>query len=483
MERQNESKRRAVAGTRDADQRTGRKAGASESISRRTALTTIGVGLTGAVVGFSGTVSADEFAGGSGTEQDPYQIETWGQLENVTSNMDDQFVLIDDLDEETAGYDDYAAPSANGGEGWDPIGTSTWRFDGTLDGNGHTISGLAIDRTGTGDDYIGLFANIGFDGEVTNLHVDVPGVTGRNNVGIIAGGSGGEITDCSANGAVTAEDQYQADFAGGLVGRNDGSIVDSHATGPVTGDITVGGLVGKNNGSITNASATGIVEGAMSFLGGLVGENTGTISKSWATGDVSDIDLSWTSTGVGGLVGKNSDDGVIENSYARGSATINGNDNVGALVGENVQQAEIRTSYATGAASGPLANEGGVAGLNQATVEDVYYNSDVMDSAFGEVDGGTGSGTGLSTDEMQGASAEDEMDDLDFDGTWTTTDGYPELAAEDDDESPLEPYTNEDGVVETDGLRDAIDNWRGSEIDTDLLRDVIDAWRSGDPVS
>lgn len=40
----------------------------------------------------------------------------------------------------------------------------------------------------------------------------------------------------------------------------------------------------------------------------------------------------------------------------------------------------------------------------------------------------------------------------------------------------------ETGIVETEGLRDAIDDWRAGDIDTDLLRDVIDAWRSGDPV-
>ncbi|WP_255192391.1 carboxypeptidase regulatory-like domain-containing protein [Natronobeatus ordinarius] len=52
-----------------------------------------------------------------------------------------------------------------------------------------------------------------------------------------------------------------------------------------------------------------------------------------------------------------------------------------------------------------------------------------------------------------------------------------------DDEKTLADYADDDtGVVETDGLREAIDHWRSGEIDTNLLRDVIDAWRSGDPV-
>ncbi len=46
----------------------------------------------------------------------------------------------------------------------------------------------------------------------------------------------------------------------------------------------------------------------------------------------------------------------------------------------------------------------------------------------------------------------------------------------------LDDYVNDDDVVDTDGLRAAIDDWQGGMIDTDLLRDVIGAWRSGEPV-
>lgn len=49
-------------------------------------------------------------------------------------------------------------------------------------------------------------------------------------------------------------------------------------------------------------------------------------------------------------------------------------------------------------------------------------------------------------------------------------------------ESPLEPYTDSDGVVSTTGLRQAIDDWRGDDLNTDLLRQTIDAWRKSDPV-
>lgn len=58
---------------------------------------------------------------------------------------------------------------------------------------------------------------------------------------------------------------------------------------------------------------------------------------------------------------------------------------------------------------------------------------------------------------------------------------------EDYDEDTSAPtvgdYTNGEGVVETDGLIDAIAEWRNNEIETELLLDVIEAWRSGTPVS
>jgi len=50
---------------------------------------------------------------------------------------------------------------------------------------------------------------------------------------------------------------------------------------------------------------------------------------------------------------------------------------------------------------------------------------------------------------------------------------------DDSDEFDVGDYENEDGVVDTDGLRAAIDDWRNGDIETDDLRTVIDAWRSG----
>lgn len=49
-------------------------------------------------------------------------------------------------------------------------------------------------------------------------------------------------------------------------------------------------------------------------------------------------------------------------------------------------------------------------------------------------------------------------------------------------DSSVADYAGADDVVRTDGLRNAIDDWRDDDVDTDLLRAVIDAWRNGEPI-
>lgn len=46
----------------------------------------------------------------------------------------------------------------------------------------------------------------------------------------------------------------------------------------------------------------------------------------------------------------------------------------------------------------------------------------------------------------------------------------------------IKDYVDDDGVVRTTGLVEAIDDWRAGEAGTDLLIDVIDAWRSDEPI-
>jgi len=262
------------------------------------------------------TATAGEFAGGSGTEEDPYLVETAEHLDNVRNHLDAHFRQISDID-----LSEYAD-----GEGWEPIGSFyDWDdnepFLGSYNGNDYIITNLFIDRTDT--DYVGLFAYVGKDAELNNMALENVEVSGDSNVGGLVGyNNRGNITNSYATGDVSGDSDV-----GGLVGYNNrGNITNSYATGDVSGDSYVGGLVGNNRNwaNITDSYATGHVSGEGVSVGGLVGFNyRGTITDSYATGIVSGE--GWQ---VGGLVGMNFE-GAITNSYYDKETTSQDDDGKG----------------------------------------------------------------------------------------------------------------------------------------------------------
>ena len=50
------------------------------------------------------------------------------------------------------------------------------------------------------------------------------------------------------------------------------------------------------------------------------------------------------------------------------------------------------------------------------------------------------------------------------------------------DTSPVAEYTNDQGIVESDGLQRAFSDWQAGLIESDLLQEVFTAWQSGNPV-
>jgi hypothetical protein len=203
------------------------------------------------------------FAGGSGTEEDPYQIAEPEHLYNVRYRSEAYFKLIEDIDLNNTPF--------NKNQGWRPIGSWDKPFTGSFDGNGKTIRNLYINR---GDeDYVGLFGCLGDDSTVMNVTLKDVNVTGRRLVGGIAGwNNNGSIIGSTVSGAV-----YGCNDVGGLLGENDGYITDCHSTCTVTGsELVIGGLVGDNGGEIADSSATGSVTG-IEDIGGLVGYNKHTL--------------------------------------------------------------------------------------------------------------------------------------------------------------------------------------------------------------
>jgi hypothetical protein len=237
-----------------------------------------------------------KYGGGSGEPNDPYQIATAADLialGETPEDYDKHFILTADID--LAGHVfDKALIACDTGPA-EPYYQGP-PFAGIFDGNGHTISHLAI----TGEDWVGLFGRLGSAAIIQNLGLQGVEVNGTNFVGALVGHNLGQIIATHSSGSVSGDGPV-----GGLVGHNHGRITGSYNTGTVNGSSLVGGLVGSNFDIITTSYSTGTVTGGYA-VGGLVGENIksgdvgadGSITSSYSTGTVSGPDQA-----TGGLVG------------------------------------------------------------------------------------------------------------------------------------------------------------------------------------
>lgn len=153
--------------------------------------------------------AAESFAGGNGTEEDPYQIANAAQLALIakenTTYENQFFELVDNI--ELQEYE------------WVPIAT----FSGYFDGNGKTITGLRIGdqeapASNLEDKSVGLFGSI--SGTVSNLTVNasiyVTDASDWEGTGIVVGNLSGTLNKCNAEGCINVE-RKQA-HVGGLVG-------------------------------------------------------------------------------------------------------------------------------------------------------------------------------------------------------------------------------------------------------------------------
>lgn len=238
------------------------------------------------------------------TEQQP--IDTVEDLKAIVNNLDGDYILTSDLD--------------LSGEAWTPIGTKEEPFTGTLDGDGHTISGLRIEEdsfTGTGSQFYGIFGMADGGRNLDNLvefrHLTVQGkivlketaedetIKYRN---IYVGGFAGDVkngvrfTDCISKVDITVnieqtENRTTTIWAGGFNGgsnennvhtfftkcSNEGSLkVQIH--GGLSAGVNMGGFLGQggvdvnfsdcqNKGNIDADVRT--QESAGVYLGGIVG--------------------------------------------------------------------------------------------------------------------------------------------------------------------------------------------------------------------
>lgn len=211
-------------------------------------------------------------------------------LQAINTNLAGKYALGKDIDASaTTGW--------NAGAGFDPIGTFSagQEFTGVLDGLGHAINGLFINRSG--ESFVGLFGSATdavTAATIRNIGLVNVNITGGFQTAGLLGRVSGTVSNCYVTGTVTG-----GQTVGGLVGLNAGSISNSYSTAAVSGGSFVGGLTGANYetwSSITNSYSTGAIT-ATGQKGGLSGYNAGTITGSYWDTQTSGIATSYGGTG------------------------------------------------------------------------------------------------------------------------------------------------------------------------------------------
>lgn len=253
----------------------------------------------------------DPKAIGSGTLADPYRLCNTYQIRNL-GNAPADWGHVYAL-EQSFTVSSFLL------SGFKPIGTMAVPFTGTFLGQGYTITGFAW--TGASTDYVGLFGVVA--GHVEGLRMTNPNLTGKTNVGVVAGAliAGGAITDVHVRGGAL---KAGAGNGGGLVGRASGGVITRSSVSGTTVTTTLingGGLVGYlyGGGAVVDSWARATVDTRGPNSGGLVGNATGaTITSSWAAGVVKG-----TSAFSGGFVGGCGLGTTISDAFA--AATVSGN--------------------------------------------------------------------------------------------------------------------------------------------------------------
>ena len=309
---------------------------------------------------------AENFADGNGTAEDPYQIANGAQLAKLAQDVNGgnnyagtYFVLTADiLLNDISDWENWNE-STEGLNTWTPIGSSSSSqpFTGTLDGDGHSVSGIYIN---SGTDYQGLVGVLGEGGTLQDLGVKASYIKGGYYVGGLCGWNTGNVTNCYNIGSVEGNE-----IVGGVCGHNSGPVTNCYNTGSVTGNGYVGGLCGQNYATVTNCYNSGSVEGNYYSVGGVCGYNNRTVTNCYNTGNVTGNNQ------VGGVCGWN-DMGSITNCYNSGS--VEGNYSVGGVCGNS--WGNVTNCYNTGNVTGNY-YVGGLCGQNDGTVTNCYNTGNV----------------------------------------------------------------------------------------------------------
>ena len=277
---------------------------------------------------------------------------TDGTAQNLKANvvLTADITVNEDLLTSINTDDDGNVTNGSSFKAWRPMGMAdekgnlTGWYTGIFDGNGHSISGLYVNRDEAADDVhtwfkscIGLFGY--YSGVTRNLSVLDSYMRGKDCIGGICGyNDGGTIQNCYSAATVCGDS-----YIGGICGRSEGdSIIENcYNTGYVYGATrSIGGICGDNSATLQGCYNVGNVNGKF-YVGGIVGESSGSGNTIWikdcynrgnVIGDTKDIG------GIGGYIGYS----LVENCYSQ--ATVSGNTNVGGICG-NSNKVDFQNAY------------------------------------------------------------------------------------------------------------------------------------------
>ncbi|HMM05732.1 MAG TPA: S-layer homology domain-containing protein [Clostridiales bacterium] len=272
---------------------------------------------------------AGSFAGGDGSQNNPYQIANEAQLVYLSNQValgvsyeGKYFILTADLQ--------------LGEKYWYPIGSygttelTALPFAGHFDGQNHTLHNIyipLIGTTGVRYSYSGVF---GWNtGEISNLKVT--GFIQGNDVGGIVAINGGTVKNCVNFANLQKYTTTSNIYAAGIVAQNTGDVLDCinygniTATNPSTNINNIGGIVGTtSSGALKEATVSrcanfGTLIGS-DHIGGIAADaNSGkkvTISECFNAGRI--IPIAYKLSSFGGIVGYSSEYAVISNCYNTG---------------------------------------------------------------------------------------------------------------------------------------------------------------------
>jgi len=311
----------------------------------------------------------------------PIEIRDWYDLHAVRDNLDGSYFLMNDLDSTTAGYMELASETANWGRGWEPIGTPDDRFTGSFNGQGYEIRDLFINRPD--ENYVGFFGLIDEGGVMENVGVVNATVAGKQHVGGLVGINEGTVINSHYNydevlingenvitiGALFAEDfeQWLANNKFLNVNQRLSQEYGYYLINNVSDfkELLAFGQDRYLKFRLTNDLDLG--NEANFYIAYLAGEFDGNGHK------ILNLSFDFDFVSQVGLFGYLASGGRVT-QVAVENVNITGSYQVGSLVGGN--DGTVRNSYSSGSVTGWYA-VGGLVGINEGTVTDSHSSGSV----------------------------------------------------------------------------------------------------------